>query len=180
MMKRLLVLASVLPLMAGSALGQDAEPVDPSNPIIGNEAPGPDGPDTAASALDAVKQSQRSAELLSSWVLKTTVVSPEGEAIGNIEEILIDENEGSISGVVLSVGGFLGFGSKSIAVDWNELEIDYDANEITASITRADADTAPEYAFRDRKQPPLPEPATDMTGTGGIGSATTPPPPDAY
>lgn len=48
----------------------------------------------------------------------TTVVSPEGEAIGNIEEILIDEDAGCISGVVLSVGGVLGFGSKSIAVDW--------------------------------------------------------------
>ena len=77
--------------------------------------------------------------------------------------------DGQITSAILSVGGFLGLGAKNIAVDWNELEIAQDGQEITLNITREETEQAPEYAFRDQAQPAEPAdaeaPAEDALGT---------------
>ena len=82
-----------------------------------------------------------------------------------------------MNAAIVSVGGFLGFGGKQITVDWSELDINYDGNEITLEITRDGAEQAPEYSFRGRESPPAPERATGTggteTGTGGTGGTGT-------
>jgi sporulation protein YlmC with PRC-barrel domain len=60
------------------------------------------------------------------WVLGARVTSLDGESIGSIEDLILDQEDGSVNAAVVSVGGFLGFGGKQIAVDWSELNINYD------------------------------------------------------
>ena len=67
---------------------------------------------------------------------------------------------------MISVGGFLGFGANNIAVDWEELQIEWDATEITLNLTREEADEAEEYSFREQELPPPPTPEEPATGTG--------------
>ena len=134
---------------------------------------------TAQDTDDVIVEDQAGSEVRGDWVLGARVTSPEGESIGSIEDLILDQDDGSVNAAVVSVGGFLGFGAKEIAVEWSELDIDYDGNEIALDITRDEAEEAPEYSFRDRESPPAPEPATGTGdtgmgtgGTGGMGTGT--------
>ena len=122
-------------------------------------------------AQEAVRQNQQSEELRADWIVGTTVLTPEGETVGTIDDLLLDREDGSVTAAIVSVGGFLGFGAKQIAVKWQELEEEYDGSEVVLALTREEAKAAPEFNFRDqdvRPPPPVPEPTT------GLG--TTPPP----
>ncbi|MFP4361361.1 MAG: PRC-barrel domain-containing protein [Alphaproteobacteria bacterium] len=123
-----------------------------------------------AGAQEGVRNEQATSELRGDWVIGATVTSPDGETIGTISDILIDSEDGGITGAVVDVGGFLGFGAKSIVVDWEELEQDHDANEVTLDLDRQEAEEAPDFAFRERETPPPPEPTGGTGGTGdGMG-----------
>lgn len=123
-----------------------------------------------AIAQDALLQRQSPSELSGDWVLGTPVISLDGTSIGSINDIIIDKEEARVTAAVVSVGGFLGIGAKQIAVDWNKLEINWDANEIRLDITREEAEAAEEYAYRERQSPPAPEPAA---GSGTVGGGAT-------
>jgi sporulation protein YlmC with PRC-barrel domain len=49
-----------------------------------------------------------------------------GESIGRIEELLVDRQSGRVRQVVVGVGGFLGLGEKSVALQWDRLQIAYE------------------------------------------------------
>jgi len=115
----------------------------------------------AAVAQEAVVTQQSPDELLGGWVLGSAVTSVDGERIGSIDDITIVAGEGQINAAIISVGGFLGFGAKRIAVDWSELEINWDAREVVLNMTREEMEEAEEYVFRDREYIPATE--------GGVG-----------
>lgn len=149
MFRPMLIAAIAAPLVALPAIAQDAE--------------------------DVIVEDQGGSEVRGDWVLGARVTTPEGASIGSIEDLILDLDEGTVNAAVVSVGGFLGFGSKEIAVDWSELEIDYDGNEITLGITREEAEEAPDYSFRNQEPAPMPEGETGNgtgTGTGGTGTGT--------
>ncbi|MBE9635767.1 PRC-barrel domain-containing protein [Salipiger mangrovisoli] len=130
---------------------------------------------------DAVVSQQDSAEMLGDWLLSTSVTSPDGETIGSIKDFIITE-DGQITAVVLGVGGFLGMGEKDIAVDYSELDIQYDGDAIQLAMTREEADAAPEYQYRDKQTPPpatgdaMGATGTEMNnGTEGTGMGTAAP-----
>ena len=129
----------------------------------------------ALAAQEAVVTQQGPDELLGGWVLESAVHSVDGERIGSIDDIIIVEGEGQISAAVISVGGFLGFGSKSIAVEWPELEINWDAREVVLDMSREEMEEAEEYAFRERELIPVPDDdfggGGAMNGDGAVGGA---------
>jgi len=131
---------------------------------------------TPVLAQDVIRRSQDATELRADWVLGTTVATPGGETIGTVDSLLLDEEEGNVTAAIVSVGGFLGFGAKQIAVNWEDLELEYDASEITLDLSREDAEGAPEFDFRDQQLRPPPQPATGQ-GTGGLDTGTAPAPP---
>ena len=118
-------------------------------------------------AQDAVRQNQDPQELRADWIVGTTVLTPEGETIGTIDDLLLDREDGSVTAAILSVGGFLGFGAKQIAVKWQDLEEEYDGTEVVLALTREEAEAAPEFNFREQELPPPPPAA---------GTGTTPAP----
>src|SRR6056297_299941 len=128
---------------------------------------------------NVIVENQDTAEVRGDWVLGARVYTPNGEMIGSIEDLILNSEEGLVDAAVVSVGGFLGFGAKEIAVEWSELELNYDANEVTLGITREEAEDAPEYSFRERESAPAPQAdpgtgvGTGTTGTTGTGVGTT-------
>jgi sporulation protein YlmC with PRC-barrel domain len=124
-------------------------------------------------AQDAIRQNQQAEELRADWIVGTTVTTPAGETIGTIDDILLDEEEGVVTAAIVSVGGFLGFGAKQIAVKWDDLQQQYDASEVVLDLSREDAEAAPEFNFRDQELPP---PPAAGQGIGGLGTGTTPAP----
>ncbi|ROT98448.1 PRC-barrel domain-containing protein [Histidinibacterium lentulum] len=135
-------------------------------------------PGLAQDAEEVIVPEQGGSELRVDWVLGSRVYSLEGERIGSIEDLILDEEDGAVNAAIVSVGGFLGIGSKSIALDWDELQIDYDANVIELDLTRDEAEAAEAYVFRDREYEPQPDMGTGTGtgttgGTGGMGTGTT-------
>ena len=63
--------------------------------------------------------------VLSAATLKNEKVrNPAGEDLGNMEDYMIDLDNGWIAYSVLSFGGFLGMGDKLFIVPWNALTLD--------------------------------------------------------
>jgi hypothetical protein len=93
-------------------------------------------------------------QVLASKLIGTTVVSTSNEAIGDVNDIVIDR-DGRALAVVIGVGGFLGIGEKDVAVAMSELEFA----------------AAPRVARSDSRPPPVSttggaeKPATEATGS---------------
>ncbi|MTD99526.1 hypothetical protein GIY56_04410 [Paracoccus sp. YIM 132242] len=205
MRQLMLSTALVLPLVMGPAMAQDTAttpaPADPAtNTTMGAdtapaaEVPASENAEAAADAADAaqvaasgkVEQQQAENELRIDWITDATVNSPDGNAIGEINDVIVDAEAGTMKAAVIGVGGFLGIGEKQIAVPWDQLTINYDAQQITSDLTQEEAEAAPEYVFREQEQAPDAAGATGadnsgMTagGTASEGTMTTAPMPGA-
>jgi len=51
------------------------------------------------------------------------------ETVGEIEEVFVG-TDGAIKTVVVSVGGFLGVGSKNVAVKWSDIKVERDGKDL--------------------------------------------------
>jgi len=85
-------------------------------------------------------------------VLGKEVRSSAGENMGRIIDVIVDKS-GRVRAAVIDFGGFLGVGSRKIAVDWNALSFtppdEAKRDVITVELTRDQVKAAPEY--KDKK-----------------------------
>jgi sporulation protein YlmC with PRC-barrel domain len=102
----LIVLAALLPI--GVSLAQDGETTSSI------------APETRATAAFPVRQDAR--QWLGLNLIGAKVVSVTGQTIGRVSNLILDEN-GTVASAVIEVGGLLGFGSKSVAVTYQSLNI---------------------------------------------------------
>jgi hypothetical protein len=80
-------------------------------------------------------------------VLGKDVRSSADENMGRIVDVIVDR-EGRVRAAVIDFGGFLGVGSRKIAVDWNALRFDTDSAKhdiVMLELTRDQVKAAPEY-----------------------------------
>ncbi len=79
-------------------------------------------------------------------VLGREVRSPTDENMGRIVDMLVDQS-GQIRAAIIDFGGFLGVGSRKIAVDWKALRfpIAEDRKRVVLEMTREQVRAAPEY-----------------------------------
>lgn len=83
-------------------------------------------------------------------VLGREVRSSANENMGRIVDIVVD-HAGRVRAAIIDFGGFLGVGSRKIAVDWNALRFDPASDRrdvITLELTRDQLKDAPEYKDR--------------------------------
>jgi hypothetical protein len=76
-------------------------------------------------------------------VLGSAVRSAADEDMGRIVDIIVDRS-GTARAAVIDFGGFLGVGSRKIAVDWNAMRFGA-GNRITLAMTRDQVKSAPQY-----------------------------------
>jgi hypothetical protein len=96
-------------------------------------------------------------------ILGRKVQGPKGEDLGRVVDLLADGN-GHVRAAIIDFGGFLGVGTRRIAVDWPLLRFDPDARDknLILSLSREKLQSAPEY--KDAKRPQVlmpPGPAAD-------------------
>ncbi len=80
-------------------------------------------------------------------VLGREVLSASNENMGRIVDVLVDRS-GQVRAAIIDFGGFLGVGSRKIAVDWNALHFPPPGKpgaRITLELTRDQVNAAPEY-----------------------------------
>jgi sporulation protein YlmC with PRC-barrel domain len=87
-------------------------------------------------------------------VLGKKVLGPEGEDMGRVTDLLLDR-DGHIKSIVIDFGGFLGVGSRKIAIDWRLVRFVPDKPDapIALSLGKTEVQAAPEY--KDSAQPPV-------------------------
>ncbi|HEX6260899.1 MAG TPA: PRC-barrel domain-containing protein [Woeseiaceae bacterium] len=76
-------------------------------------------------------------------IIGKTVVSQQGEDIGEIEEVVMDTNSQQHLAVI-DVGGFLGIGEKSVAVAFDQLQLS-DDGRVRSDLTKETLQAQPEY-----------------------------------
>jgi PRC-barrel domain len=105
-------------------------------------------------------------------ILGKKVSGAAGEDMGLVVDVLFDEQK-QPRAVVIDFGGFLGVGTRKIAVDWKLLQFaPADAKApLKVALIRADIQAAPEYKEGDKtisvvagRLPPAPAPAPPPAG----------------
>jgi hypothetical protein len=155
-MLKSIVLAAFLTCGAMSAYAQTA----PSQPA---------SPPSAAAARDAAPVERTmstgdfnaSGDMGASALLGTKVRNVNKESIGKIDEIYIDKDS-KITVVVISVGGFLGVGSKDVGRKWSDLTFGQEDTSVllTTSLTKDALMALPDYTKTERRKTAPPETAT--------------------
>jgi hypothetical protein len=74
------------------------------------------------------------------------------ETVGSIEDVYLDA-KGAVDSVVVSVGGFLGVGTKHVAVKWSDLKVGRDGKDLmlTTNWTKDTLKAMPDYKYERRK-----------------------------
>lgn len=158
------------------AAGQSANPAQPAPAPAAQAAPANPPPS------DAVISAQSEGELRADQLIGMTVYNAEGEKVGAVHDILLDK-EGKATGVVLSVGGVLGVGAKSVGLTWKEIDVKPEQQQVQINYTKDQLEAAPDFKTTDQinsemnaQQPAAPAaPAAPAGTTGGTGTSTTQP-----
>jgi hypothetical protein len=148
----------VLVLAAPSVVAQD----QPAAPTV---VPAADQPQSGAKMPEHVKPLPSSD---ASAVLGKKVKGPNGETLGLVVDVLVGP-DGQPRAAVIDFGGFLGVGSRKIAIDWKALDFAAlgRADTVELCLSRAQIAAAPEY----KPGPP---------GADVVTAPTAPPPVDQY
>lgn len=152
MRKTLLTATAVAVLALGPALAQDATqpPLEPM-PAPDLQMPLPEiDPGTAGDVIVKPKflAQQETTELLASSLIGQTVYSQADENLGNINDLVLNEDNGQILAVVVGVGGFLGLGQKNVAVSFDAIMETTDAEgnaRLVLDTNIAELEAAPQF-----------------------------------
>ncbi|SFV37104.1 PRC-barrel domain-containing protein [Hyphomicrobium facile] len=96
----------------------------------------------------AADNTQSADEFRTSKLVGSKVYNNANENIGSIEDIVL-KADGSMDEVVLSVGGFLGVGTKYVSVPFSELKVSRDGSsfKILSNNTKESLKGLPDYQF---------------------------------
>lgn len=174
MKKQLFVGAAVASLIAGSALAQSTNNMGKSGNSTVNKtdsstmnndtstsstmknsntsASAGSGFTMAANASGPVKyQNSGSSELMTSKLVGTNVYNNENQNVGEIKDIALEGSK--VTGVVVSVGGFLGMGTEYVLVDPASIALQNDNGTWKAHIntSKEDLKSAPKFTYNESK-----------------------------
>jgi sporulation protein YlmC with PRC-barrel domain len=119
------------------------------------EAPAEEATTAAAAARavpEAVIEVQAEGQVRADELMGLSVVSADGQEVGEVYDLIFDEKE-KLAGIVVGIGGFLGIGEKLVGIDWSQAEVHADAEtakqRVFVGLTAADLDAAPEFMTKE-------------------------------
>nr|WP_295884455.1 PRC-barrel domain-containing protein [uncultured Devosia sp.] len=172
MIRTLLATTALAALLSTGAIAQDAAPAaDPAATEAPADPAAAPAADAAATATPVESGAMEETDVNEPWDMSAGYVAADtdnlgtrligqpvyssagddAEEIGNIDDIVFDEN-GQIKAVVIGVGGFLGIGEKAVAVDFQQLEFTLAADNTERWVvpTTAEALTAaPDFVWEE-------------------------------
>jgi sporulation protein YlmC with PRC-barrel domain len=128
------------PAAEGDTAAAPAEGTDSTS--VGRATPG-----------DALIVSEPENAVRAGELIGTSVVSAEGEEIGEVNDLIFDDQK-KLTGVVVSIGGFLGIGEKWVGINWAQAEMRADPESgkerIFVGLTKADLEAAPDFKTQEQ------------------------------
>ncbi len=156
MLKKMMISTALSAVVATAAFAQS-----PSSPSSSSPAP---AAQSQGSGKANFVTSQKPDQWLASKFKGTDVLGSDNQKIGDVSDILFDKT-GKVEAFVVSVGGFLGMGSKEVALAPNSFDVipgqNGSADKLKLSATKDELQQAQNFA---RYEPPRP---TGTTGSGG-------------
>jgi sporulation protein YlmC with PRC-barrel domain len=176
MLKKLMITTAIGGLMIGSAFAADSatsmSPAPATTPAPAATMSAPSSATTSASPSNATSakfvNSQRQDQYLASKFKGTDVIGSDDKKIGDVSDILFDK-DGKIEAYVIGVGGFLGIGSKDVALAPAAFQVvpgDHAKNapdKLRLSMTKDELKNAANF-----------EPMKAPSSTTGMGATTRP------
>lgn len=96
--------------------------------------------------------------ILAKDLIGRRVYSGADETVGDINDLIVNL-DGSVEGVVIGVGGFLGMGEKKVAVEMSAITVSAEPQtgniRLVLSSTREDLEAAPEFRTAEEQQEPM-------------------------
>lgn len=83
--------------------------------------------------------------LSSSSITGTNVTNQKGESLGEIKDLMIDTESGTVTYAVLSFGGFLGLGDKYFAVPFEAFNVNTTTEKFVLNIPQERLENAPGF-----------------------------------
>jgi len=146
MLKRLMMTTAAAALVVGSAVAQTPAPDAPKAPPVAQKSE-PMAPGAQQGSRQFVTQ-QSSDQWLATKFKGTDVIGSNNEKIGDVNDLLIDQN-GRIVAYIVGVGGFLGIGQKDVALAPAAFQVqpasDREALKLKLAMTRDELKNAPEF-----------------------------------
>lgn len=142
--------------LVGAAVAQTTSSTNPPA-ITGTGAGTTKAPGTIQSvqttAIVARFVTMKPADTLSSRLIGTNLYNVQNESLGEIEDLVI-ENGRTITGIVVSVGGFLGMGERYVAIDPSSITLHVENKNIvkaTVDTTKDNLKNAPTFDYSKRR-----------------------------
>jgi len=126
---------------AAGATGQAAAPTGSQPQATTGEQQQAAAEPTKTEPKEAAQPS--AGQLSAQDVIGTEVVNTKGDQVGEIKDLVIDQNQ--IEYAVISVGGFLGIGAKQVAIPLDQLKLGKDQTYLMTAETEAQLEKMPEY-----------------------------------
>jgi sporulation protein YlmC with PRC-barrel domain len=154
MRTKLLMTSAIVALASSTAFGQTAEePQGPQTPppeMLG-EPVGPNEPSAAVEtapidpgSITGLIETQAEGQRLASDLLGSDVADGTGEAVGEVTDLILDD-ENKVIGAVISTGGFLGIGEHEVGVDIAQLQRDAEWDLYVIAWSREEIEAAPAF-----------------------------------
>jgi sporulation protein YlmC with PRC-barrel domain len=135
MLKKLMITTASLALLTSATIAQTPDQTQPAPPA-------------AAAAKGQVITEQKPDQLLASKLKGTNVIGTNDEKIGDVSDILF-EKDGKILAYVVGVGGFLGIGTKDVALSPASFQIvpanDRESMKLKLSMTKDELKSAADF-----------------------------------
>jgi hypothetical protein len=97
-----------------------------------------------------MEQKDETAALISAGKVQgTNVYNTQGDALGEVHDVMIDKRSGKIAYAVMSFGGFLGMGNQYHPLPWNTLKYDTRQGGYVVGMTKQQLEGAPSFAPTD-------------------------------
>jgi hypothetical protein len=172
-MKKLMLTTAMSALLIGSAVAQSTPPANPSPAMPSASSPAPTS--ASGTATPQPVASQKPDQWLASKFQGTDVLGADDKKIGDVSDVLFDQ-QGKVDAYVISVGGFLGVGSKEVALAPTSFQVVKDSNggydKLKLSMS---ADELKSAANFERYNPP--RATTGMGSPAGNGARPAAPAP---
>jgi sporulation protein YlmC with PRC-barrel domain len=81
-----------------------------------------------------------------------TIENANGDNVGEVESVVIDQ-DGKVRYIIAGVGGFLGIGEKSVALEWEDLTISENGEKVITAATKDQLAALPEHKFPETVKP---------------------------
>jgi sporulation protein YlmC with PRC-barrel domain len=173
MLKKLMLSTALSAVMITAAWAQTSTSPSPSAPAPATQAQDSANPSQSSGKMNFVS-SQKPDQWLATKFKGTDVLGSDNQKIGDVSDILFDKT-GKVEAFVISVGGFLGVGSKEVALAPNSFDVvpgqNGSADKLKLAATKDELKQAQNFA---RYEPPKAS-STTGSGMGGTKPSSVPP-----